>query len=322
MLPESTTAPIHSPRGGADSLTEAEVAAALKVRRASFRWYTARRQSAATMLLYIILIVICLASLHRTDDLSLGRKPWENLATTAAEMSRPSVVDIWFGNEKLEFKSDDGRILRVENQRETELKFMVALVGAIWMTLKIATLGTLLAAILGAPLGVLSAHNVHAPKPIQLLARLILDIARSIHTLVFGLLIVGIIGLGPTAGILAIALHAMGTWGKLFAESIEQLDMRAIEAVQATGANPAQVFLFGALPALMPAMVSNHLYLWEYNIRDSTVLGLIGAGGLGLLVSEAVSLFQWGRLSSCLIAIVAMVIAFDAISRRIRQRLL
>jgi phosphonate transport system permease protein len=317
----ATTAPavLDAPRTAAEIAADAETA---RLRRESFHWYTARRQSAATLLLYIILIVVCLGSLISTNDLSLGRKPWENLATTIGEMSHPSFVDIWFGNEKLEFKSDDGRVLRVENQRETEAKFVVSLGGAIWMTLKIATLGTLLAALLGAPLGVISAHNVRAPKPIQLLARLILDTSRSIHTLVFGLLIVGIIGLGPTAGILAIAFHAMGTWGKLFAESIEQLDMRAIEAVQATGASPAQVFLFGALPALMPAVVSNHLYLWEYNIRDSTVLGLIGAGGLGLLVSEAVSLFQWGRLSTCLIAIVAMVIAFDAISRRVRQRLL
>ena len=282
----------------------------------------ARRHSAALMLLYIVLIAACVISLYRTDDLSLGRRPWENLQATAAEMSRPSFVDIWFGNEKLEYKSDDGRILRTENRRETEWKFIGGLTGAIWMTFKIATLGSLLAALLGAPLGILAAQNLHAPRPIQMAARLLLDVGRSIHTLVFGLMIVGIIGLGPSAGILAIGLHAMGTWGKLFAESIETLDMRPLEAIRATGATPAQVFLFGAWPALMPSVMSNHLYIWEYNIRDSTVLGLIGAGGLGLLVSEAVSLFQWGRLSTLLIAIVAMVITFDAVSRKIRQRLL
>ena len=300
----------------------ARVADRQRQRLSAFRWYTARRQSFSTMLLYLLLIVICIASLYSAGDLSFGRKPWENLRTTAAEMSRPSVLDVWFGNERLEYKSDDGRVLRVENQRETEKKFVIALGTGIWITIKIATLGTLLAALLGAPLGVLAAQNVNAPKPVQMLARLILDAARSIHTLVFGLLIVGIIGLGPSAGILAIALHAMGTWGKLFAENIEHLDMRPIEAIAATGASPLQVFLFGAMPALLPAVVSNHLYIWEYNIRDSTVLGLIGAGGLGLLVSEAVSLFQWGRLSTCLITIVAMVILFDAISRRIRRRLL
>jgi phosphonate transport system permease protein len=174
---------------------------------------------------------------------------------------------------------------------------------------------------LGAPLGVLSAKNMHAPLPIAWTARRLLDIARSIHTLVFGLLIVGIIGLGPMAGILAIGIHSMGTVGKLFAESIETLDMRPVEAVRATGANATQVLLFAVWPALQPTFVSNHLYVWEYNIRDSTVLGLIGAGGLGLLVSEAVSLFQWGRLATILIAIVLLVVAFDAISRRIRHAL-
>ncbi len=290
--------------------------------REKFVWYTARRHSAVLTFLYFVLIAACAISLYRSDDLSLGRRPWQNLLSTAAEMSRPSFVDIWFGDPKLEYKNEEGRVLRVENRPETEWKFLVGLIAAIWMTFKIATLGTLLSAVLGAPLGILAAQNLHAPKPIQMAARLILDTGRSIHTLVFGLLIVGIIGLGPSAGILAIGMHAMGTWGKLFAENIETLDMRPLEAVRATGASPVQVFLFGAWPALMPSVMSNHLYLWEYNIRDSTVLGLIGAGGLGLLVSEAVSLFQWGRLSTVLIAIVAMVIAFDALSRKIRQRLL
>ncbi len=296
--------------------------AAPLISRESLRWYGARRQSAILMVLYAVLIAACLVSLFNAGDLSLGRKPWQNLMATAGELSRPSFLDVWFGDPHLEYKSDDGQVLRVEDRRVSEARFLAGLSGAIWTTLKIATLGSLLAAILGAPLGFLSAKNMHAPAAVAWFARRILDICRSIHTLVFGLLIVGIIGLGPMAGILAIALHSMGTWGKLFAENIETLDMRPLEAVRATGATPIQVFLFGAWPSLMPSVISNHLYVWEYNIRDSTVLGLIGAGGLGLLVSEAVSLFQWGRLSTLLIAIVAMVIAFDALSRKIRQRLL
>jgi phosphonate transport system permease protein len=304
------------------SPAEPNIGAGLAEARAGLKWYGARRFAPLMMLLYLAFVVVCTASLWRADDLSLGRKPWENLQKTAAEMSQPSFLNVWFGNPRLEYRSDDGRVLRVENQQEVERDFLSGLVTAIWMTLKIATLGTLLAALLGAPLGLISAQNAHAPRPIQLAARLVLDAARSIHTLVFGLLIVGIVGLGPTAGILAIGLHGMGTWGKLFAETIEALDTRPIEALRATGATPLQVFLFGAWPSLMPTVLSNHLYLWEYNIRDSTVLGLIGAGGLGLLVSEAVSLFQWGRLSTIMIAIVLLVITFDAISRRIRQKLL
>jgi ABC-type phosphate/phosphonate transport system permease subunit len=150
----------------------------------------------------------------------------------------------------------------------------------------------------------------------------VLGAARAVHTLVFGLVLVGIVGLGPTAGILAIALHSMGTYGKLYAESLETLDMAAVDAVRATGASPPQVFFNAVWPAVLPQFVSHHLYVWEFNIRDSTILGLIGAGGLGLLISEAVSLFQWDRLATILIVVVALVMAFDALSRRIRQALL
>ena len=285
--------------------------------RPHLRGFSSRR-SAWLMVLYVLLVATCVASLIGAGDFSFGRKPWHNLMTTAGELSQPSFLNLWFGNPQLEYKSDDGRVLRVEDQRVVEAAFLTSLGGAIWTTLKIATLGSLLAAILGAPLGILSAKNMHAPTVVAWSARRVLDVCRSIHTLVFGLLIVGIIGLGPMAGILAIGFHSMGTWGKLYAESIETLDMRPIDAVRATGASPAQVFLFSVWPALLPTFISNHLYVWEYNIRDSTVLGLIGAGGLGLLVSEAVSLFQWGRLATLLIAIVLMVVAFDALSRKIR----
>ena len=280
------------------------------------------RRAAWLLAVYALLVAICVGSLIHSDDFSFGRRPWHNLLTTASELSQPSFLNLWFGDPKLEYKADDGRVLRVEDQPAVEAKFIVGLVGAVWATLKIATLGSLLAALLGAPLGFLSAKNMHTPAPIAWCARRILDVARSIHSLVFGLLIVGIVGLGPMAGILAIALHSTGTWGKLYAESIETLDMRPLEAVRATGASSAQVFLFAVWPALLPNFLSNHLYIWEYNIRDSTVLGLIGAGGLGLLVSEAVSLFQWGRLATILIAIVLLVVAFDALSRKVRSAVL
>jgi len=183
-------------------------------------------------------------------------------------------------------------------------------------------LGSLLAAVLALPLGLLSARNLHAPRTVALAASTVLDVSRAIHTLVFGLVLVGIVGLGPTAGILAIALHSMGTYGKLYAESIETLDMGAVDAVRATGASSLQVFFSAVWPSVLPQFVSNHLYVWEFNIRDSTILGLIGAGGLGLLISEAVSLFQWSRLATILLVVVALVTVFDTLSRRIRRALL
>lgn len=272
-------------------------------------------------LIYALLIAACLGTLAKEDELSLGRNPLANLVKTAGEFAHPSFLDVWFGNPNLEYKSDDGSVLRVENRQEVENAYLTGLGRATWTTIRIATLGSLLGALLALPLAVLTARNLAAPKALAWLAKAILDIARSIHTLVFGLVLVGIVGLGPTAGILAIGLHSLGTYGKLFAEAIESLDMAAIDAVRSVGATPDQVFFNAVWPSVLPQFVASHLYIWEFNIRDSTILGIIGAGGLGLLITEAISLFQWGRLSTVLIVIVLMVSAFDAVSRRIRQSL-
>ncbi len=277
---------------------------------------------AALVAVYALLVAVCLATLVAAGDLSFGRNPWNNLLKSLGDFSRPSFVDVWFGAERLEYRSDDGTLLRVENRRRVEADFLAGLARATWVTFQIATLGSLLAALLALPLGLLTARNLNAPAPLAWAAKGVLDVARAVHTLVFGLVLVGIVGLGPTAGILAIALHSMGTYGKLYAESIETLDMAAVDAVRATGAAPMQVFFQAVWPSVLPQFVSNHLYVWEFNIRDSTILGLIGAGGLGLLISEAVSLFQWSRLATILLVVIALVVAFDALSRRIRQALL
>jgi phosphonate transport system permease protein len=273
-------------------------------------------------LAYVAFATVCIFTLAQDDGLGFGRKPWENFRRTATEMARPSFLDVWFGATRLEYKNDEGQVLRVENRREVESKFLRGLAAAVWTTLRIATLGTLFAGLLALPLGFLTARNLAAPKVLSLPAKFVLDACRSIHTLVFGLFLVGIVGLGPTAGILAIAAHSMGSFGKLYAESIESIDMGAIDAVRAVGARPVQVFFLGVWPAVLPQLISTHFYIWEYNIRDSTVLGLVGAGGLGLLVSEAISLFQWSRLATILIVIIAMVTAFDSLSRAVRNRVL
>ncbi len=276
----------------------------------------------ALALAYALLVAACIASLLMENELSLGRNPLANLAKTAVEFARPSFLDAWSGNPNLEYRSDDGTLLRVENRREVERNYLAGLGEATWTTIRIATLGSVLGALLALPLAVLTARNLLAPRPLAWLAKGVLDVARSIHTLVFGLVLVGIVGLGPTAGILAIALHSLGSYGKLFAESIETLDMAAINAVRGVGAGPAQVFFNAIWPAVLPQFVSSHLYVWEFNIRDSTILGIIGAGGLGLLISEATSLFQWGRLSTVLLVVFLLVTSFDAMSRRIRKALL
>lgn len=283
---------------------------------------TGRIGFAALSAAYLALVGVCLAALLAAGELSLGRQPWNNLLASVGDFARPSFLDLWFGDARLEYRGADGTLLRVEDRRAVEAGFLAAVARATWVTFQIATLGSLLAALLALPLALLTARNLHAPAPLALAAKLVLDAARAVHTLVFGLVLVGIVGLGPTAGILAIALHSMGSYGKLFADSVETLDMGAIDAVRATGATPSQVFFSAIWPSVLPQFVSAHLYVWEFNIRDSTILGLIGAGGLGLLISEAVSLFQWSRLATLLLVVVALVGLFDAASRRIRQALL
>ena len=272
-------------------------------------------------LIYLVLIAACLGSLAQEGELSLGRNPIANLLKTAGEFARPSFLDVWFGNPNLEYRSDDGILLRAENRQTVEMDYLAGLGRATWTTIRIATLGSLLGALLALPLAVLTARNLAAPKLLAWLAKGVLDVARSIHTLVFGLVLVGIVGLGPTAGILAIGLHSMGTYGKLFAEAIESLDMAAIDAVRSVGAGPVQVFFNAVWPSVLPQFVSSHLYISGFHMPDSTILGLIGAGGLGLLITEATSLFQWGRLSTVLLVVIALVVSFDALSRRIRMAL-
>ena len=269
-----------------------------------------------------LLVVVSVWTLARDGDLSLGRRPWQNLQRTVSELAEPSFLRIWFGNPALKVRDGNGHLLRVENQRATERRYLDGVGRALWVTLRIATLGTALAALLALPLGLLAARNLQRPVALGWAAKGVLDVLRAIHTLVFGLFLVGIVGLGAMAGILAVALHSAGTLGKLVAESIESLDMRPVDAMRATGARSGQVFFLSVWPAVLPQFASQLLYVWEFNLRDSTILGLVGAGGLGLLLSEAMALFQWGRLATLLLAIVLMVTTFDAVSRALRRRIL
>lgn len=285
------------------------------------RLFSTPRLLVGVCLFYLLLLLASLISLAWQGDLSLGRQPWNNLLKTLSEFSQPSFLDA-LGNERLEYQADDGRVLRVENRGAVEREYLWALLKATWTTLQIGTLGSFLAALLALPLSFIAARNVQAPRWLAMPVRALLDAARAIHTLVFGLIFVGIVGLGPTAGILAIAAHSLGTYGKLFAESIESADKNLFESGLALGLQPWQIVVHALRRSFYPPFVSTHLYVWEFNVRDSTVLGLIGAGGLGLLVSEAVSLFHWDRLATVLVVILLLVILLDRLSGFVRHRLL
>lgn len=271
---------------------------------------------------YFLILIFCLYGLYAQNDLSFGRRPLANLIKTARELGSPSFLKVWNGNENLEYKNDEGVVLRVENQKTLEKNFLEALFRAGFMTFKIATVGSALAAFFGFLLSWPATRNLKFPRPLYYAANTLINFLRSIHSLVFGLLLVGIVGLGPMAGILAIALHSTGSYGKLFSETIDSLDLIEAHTLHLSGANRIQIFFHAIMPELLPQFISTHLYVWEYNMRDSAVLGLVGAGGLGLLLSDAVALFQWQRLSTLLLFLFLLVSGFSFISSRIRRRLL
>lgn len=189
-------------------------------------------------------------------------------------------------------------------------------------TFAIATLGTTAAAVLSLPLVVFAARPVAPVATLYHPVRALLDTLRGIDALVFALIFVAAVGLGPFAGMIGVALHSTGTVAKLWSEALETADLAPVEAATAAGASRAQAFFFVLLPATLPQTASALLYVWEFNIRASTVLGVVGAGGLGQELKNGIDLLEFGRVLAILIIIVAMVVAVDRLSARLRRALL
>jgi phosphonate transport system permease protein len=189
-------------------------------------------------------------------------------------------------------------------------------------TLHIATLGTLLALVLALPVGILAAHNLVPATSINLAAKLILVSSRSVNSLVWALLFVGIFGPGALAGTLAIAFRSIGFVGKLFGEALEEAQAGPIEALTAAGAPWASRMTFGYWPQVKPAFWSIALFRWDINVRESAVLGLVGAGGIGMVLDSALNLFQWPRVALILLAIFAVVIVAEVVVTQVRRRII
>jgi phosphonate transport system permease protein len=189
-------------------------------------------------------------------------------------------------------------------------------------TIHIATLGTLLSLLMALPVGVLAAHNLVPSTPINLLAKLVLVSSRTVNSLVWALLFVGIFGPGALAGTLAIAFRSIGFVGKLFGEALEEAHRGPIEALTATGAPWMSRMTFGYWPQVKPAFWSIALFRWDINVRESAVLGLVGAGGIGMALDAAMNLFQWPRVAVVLIAIFVIVIVAEILVTQARRRIL
>ncbi|MDB5822805.1 MAG: binding-protein-dependent transport system permease protein [Herminiimonas sp.] len=194
--------------------------------------------------------------------------------------------------------------------------------AALVETLHIASLGTILAIVMAVPFGLLAARNLTPNRLVNLLAKLVLVSSRSVNSLVWALLFVGIFGPGALAGTLAIAFRSIGFIGKLMAEAIEESHKGSIEALQAAGASKGAEIWYGYWPQIRPAFWSLVLLRWDINVRESAVLGLVGAGGIGMVMDSAQNLFQWDRVAMVLIAIFAVVVIAEVVITQIRKRIL
>ncbi len=194
--------------------------------------------------------------------------------------------------------------------------------AALVETVHIATIATLLALILAVPTAYIAARNTTPNQLFLWLGRFIVVSTRSVNTIIWALLFVAIFGPGVVAGVLAIAFRSIGFVGKLMAEAIEEIDRRQVEAIQATGAGRAKVVLYGIVPQVLPAFFAVAILRWDINIRESTVLGLVGAGGIGLILQGAIDLFDWQTVATVLIAILGIVVIGEMVSAALRRRVL
>ena len=188
----------------------------------------------------------------------------------------------------------------------------------LWDTVNIATLGTLLALVMAVPVAFLAARNTTPSTLIRPLALLIIVSSRSINSLIWALLLIAIIGPGIFAGMIAIAIRSIGFCAKLLYEAIEEIDRTQVEAVTATGASRWQVMTYGIVPQIMPALAGIAVFRWDINIRESTVLGLVGAGGIGLQLQSSLNTLAWPQVSVILIVIFITVIISEWVSAKVR----
>jgi phosphonate transport system permease protein len=185
-------------------------------------------------------------------------------------------------------------------------------------TVQIAVWGTALAVFCGIPFAILASANVCPQWTVQPVRRL-MDAFRAINEIVFALLFVVAVGLGPLAGVLALAVHNIGIVAKLFSEAVEAIDPRPVEGIRATGASRLQEVIFGVVPQVMPLWSSYTLYRFETNVRSATVLGIVGAGGIGHSLYENIRSFQYSQTAAIIIIVVLTVMLIDIISSRIRR---
>jgi phosphonate transport system permease protein len=188
----------------------------------------------------------------------------------------------------------------------------------LWDTINIATLGTVIAMVVSIPVAFMAARNTTPHPVVRQIAMVIIVFTRSVNSLIWALLLVSVIGPGVLAGVIAIGIRAIGFCTKLLYEAIEEVSPRPIEALTSAGASGAQVIAYGITPQVLPAIAGIILYRWDINIRSSTVVGLVGAGGIGIQLNASINALQWSQVTVIFLMIVALVLAAEWVSARIR----
>lgn len=193
---------------------------------------------------------------------------------------------------------------------------------AIGETVAMAFLGTLLGAVWALPLSFLASKNMMRSRPVQFGTRRFADLLRSFDYLIWALIFVRAVGLGPLAGIMAIAIVETGTFIKLYSEAIENLDRKQIDGVTSLGGNWMHRIWFGVLPQVLPMMLSNTLYMFEHNVRSASILGIVGAGGIGFLLGDRLRAYELREACLIIILIIVTVYAIDYLSKFLREQLI
>ena len=193
-----------------------------------------------------------------------------------------------------------------------------AYLSALGETLSIALLGTTIAAVLALPVSLLAARNVIPSGWLRFPVRRAFDSIRGVDTLIWALVWINVVGLGPFAGVLAIALSDFGAFGKLFSEAIEAADRKQVEGIRASGGNALHEIRFGLMPQVLPVIAGQVLYFIESNTRSATIIGIVGAGGIGLQLAEQIRVLEWQKVSFLILMILVAVAAIDWISGKLR----
>lgn len=188
-------------------------------------------------------------------------------------------------------------------------------------TLAMSIAGTALAVLLSLPLALLAAPNTSPNATVLVAVRTLLAFLRSVPEIILGVLFVAAVGFGALPGVLALALHSVGMVGKFYAEAIEHVDPKPLEAARAAGATPMQVIMHAVLPQVLPQLTDVTIYRWEYHFRASAVLGIVGAGGIGFELMAALRLLNYAEVSAILLAILACVVIVDGIGAQLRKSL-